>query len=152
MSNFAPLLNIGISLAIFILQRNTPVLNETLQMCAKGLGITDMTLATICIYQMLLFTVCRSVHVVGLRDDVKLRVDGFRLAAFVSVESEEPTTTRAPLGAYVYHSHVTVPYDTQHGVLLFLDEVARLQQNGNIIKIGLHGRSIVQLVDRQCVA
>ena len=97
---------------------------------------------------MFLFTVCRSVHVVGLRDDVKLCLDGFWLTAFVSVESEEPATTRAAFGAYVYHSHVTVPYDTQHGVLLLLDEVARLQQNGNIIKTGLHGRSIVRSFDR----
>ena len=34
-------------LAIFILEGNTPVFNELLQMCVKGLDITGMTMATI---------------------------------------------------------------------------------------------------------
>ena len=42
-----PLLNIGITFAIFILDGNTPVLNEILQMCARGLQITDTTFATV---------------------------------------------------------------------------------------------------------
>ena len=42
-----PLLNIGITLAIFIPDGNTPVLNEILQMCARGLQITDATFATV---------------------------------------------------------------------------------------------------------
>ena len=47
MSVLAPLLNIGFILAIFILEGNTPVLNELLQMCVRGLDMTGMTLATI---------------------------------------------------------------------------------------------------------
>ena len=46
-SVFVPLLYIGITLAIFILDGNTPVLNEILQMCARGLQITDTTFATV---------------------------------------------------------------------------------------------------------
>ena len=44
---FAPLLNIGVALAIFILDGNIQVLNELLRMCVRGLHMTDMTLATI---------------------------------------------------------------------------------------------------------
>ena len=49
MSVLTPLLNIGFILAIFILEGNTPVLNELLQMCVSGLDITGLyiTLATI---------------------------------------------------------------------------------------------------------
>ena len=44
---FLPLLNNGITLAIFILDGNTPVLNEILQICARGLQITDTTFAAV---------------------------------------------------------------------------------------------------------
>ena len=47
MSVLAPLLNIGFILAIFNLEGNTPVLNDLLQMCVRGLNITGMTLAKI---------------------------------------------------------------------------------------------------------
>ena len=40
MSVFAPLLNIGISLAIFFVEGNTLVLNKILHMCVKGLYIS----------------------------------------------------------------------------------------------------------------
>ena len=47
MSFLSPLWNIGFILAIFILEGNTPVLNELLQMCVRGVDIMGMTLATI---------------------------------------------------------------------------------------------------------
>ena len=47
MSVFAPLLNIGISLAIFFVEGNTLVLNKILHMCVKGLYIIYMTLTTL---------------------------------------------------------------------------------------------------------
>ena len=59
MSVFAPLLNIGIILAIFILEGNIPDLNKILQMCVRGLDITDMSLATIWSISMLVFKICR---------------------------------------------------------------------------------------------
>ena len=67
-----PLLNIGITLAIFILDGNTPVLNEILQMCARGLQITDTTFATV---SMLISSKSEDlflVHPVNSRDDLLL--------------------------------------------------------------------------------
>ena len=57
MSVLAPLLNIGFSLAIFILEGNTPVLNEILQMYVRGLDITGMTLASVDFVRVRAFTV-----------------------------------------------------------------------------------------------
>ena len=45
MSVLVPLLNIGFMLAIFILEGNTLVLNELLQMCLRRLDITGMIFA-----------------------------------------------------------------------------------------------------------
>ena len=48
-------------------------------------------------------TVCRSMNVAGYTD-VKLRIDGSRVTALLSVDGEEPTASRGALGTGVYQS------------------------------------------------
>ena len=62
MAIFAPLLNIVISLAMFFIEGNTPVLNEILQMCMRGFDITEMTLATLSVLCFIFYTRFYSVN------------------------------------------------------------------------------------------
>ena len=79
-------------------------------------------------------TICRPVYVGIWVFDVQLCIDGLWFAAFVAVEREEPSTTRPP-GTGVYQSQGTIPHDSQHGLIMFLDESTRLWRHGNNIYI-----------------
>ena len=62
--------------------------------------------------------------------DEQLCINGLWFATFVAVESEEPSTTRLT-GTGVSQSQVTIPHDSQHGLIPFLDESTRLWGHGN---------------------
>ena len=76
-------------------------------------------------------TICRPVYIGTWVSDVQLCIDGLRFTAFVAVESEEPSATRRP-GTGVYQSQGTIPHDSQHGLIAFLDECTRLWRHENI--------------------
>ena len=66
---------------------------------------------------------------------VQLCINGLWFAAFFPVESEEPSATGSTMGTSMKQPQGTIPYDSQHGLIPFLDELTRLWRKNSSINL-----------------